>query len=134
MKVYNKKAKEVYYKTGTFTIDHSMTFADLCEYYFKKRRTVRKSTSLQNDMYSLKKFESLNDMPIFMIKPDDIKEILDEMERAGRKPSYINKIHATISKVFLFAIDEELVYVNPMKNVPKYERPDELLPEMQYWT
>ena len=134
MKVYNKKAKEVYYKTGTFTIDHSMTFADLCEYYFKKRRTVRKSTSLQNDMYSLKKFESLNDMPIFMIKPDDIKEILDEMERAGNKPSYINKIHATISKVFLFAIDEELVYVNPMKNVPKYERPDELLPEMQYWT
>lgn len=132
-KVYNKKAAEVYHKTGVYKIDHDMTFKDLCEYYFEKRKKMKKSTSVQNDLYSLKKFEGLNDLPVFMIKSEDISAILEKMEQDGAKPSYINKIHATIAKVFIFAMDEELIYMNPMRNVHKIRRPDELLPEMQFW-
>lgn len=133
-KGYNHKATEIYHKTGVYKINHNMTFRELCDYYFKKRKKIKKSTSLQNDLYSLKKFEELNDIPLFMIKSDDISSILDKLEQSGLKASYINKIHATIAKVFIFAMDEELIYMNPMRNVHKIRKPDDLQPEMQFWT
>lgn len=130
---YQKQTKTSTPALGLYKIDHNMTFADLCEYYYEKRRKIRKSTSIQNDMYSLKKFEELNDVPAFAIQTEDIRKILDRMYNDNCKPSYINKIHATISKLFTFALDEELIYMNPMRKLAKYHRPDELVQEMQFW-
>lgn len=114
--------------------DSSITFKKLCELYFADRRNVKKSTTIQNDYFGLKKFVSLNEIPIVNIKPAMIQKVLDDMDKKGAESSYINKIRSVAHKIFAYALREDYITDNPVRKVAIVKRPDELLDEIHYWT
>ena len=115
-------------------IEEDYTFKELCNLYMEKKQSCKKSTTLQCDIYSLRKFDDINDYKIKDITPDIIQDILNEMNMNGLSTGYINKIRSIINKIFNFALEQELINSSPVLKVYKIKRPDELKKEMSYWT
>lgn len=113
---------------------HNITFKELTELYINDKKTSKKSTTIQCDFYSLRKFSELEDYYINEITSAMIYDLLDAMDQKGLTIGYINKLRSIISKIFNFALEQEFLAVNPVKKVKKIKRPDELKKEMQFWT
>ena len=113
---------------------NTITFAKLCELYFSDRRNAKKSTTIQNDQFGIKKYHSLNDICIDCIKPAMIQRVLDAMEDKGAEASYVNKIRSVAHKIFAYAVREDYLEANPVRKVAIIKRPDELEAEIKFWT
>lgn len=111
-----------------------LTFKELSELYLNDKKSSMKSTTIQCDYYSLKKFRELDQYVIGEITPNMIYDLLDVMDQQGLTIGYINKLRSIISKIFNFALEHELLAINPVKKVKKFKRPDELKKEMSFWT
>lgn len=120
--------------SGEVVKNHNITFKELTELYINDKKASKKSTTIQCDFYSLKKFSKLDQCIICEITPNMIYDLLDEMDQKGLTIGYINKLRSIINKVFNFALEQEFLAINPVKKVKKIKRPDELKKEMSFWT
>ena len=114
--------------------NETITFQRLCEIYYSDKRNIRKSTTMQNDYYTLRKLQSLNDYMIGDIKPVHIEKVLDEMEKKGLSTSYQNKVRALAHKLFNYAFNEDMIKINPIKKVAICKRPDDIEEDLKFWT
>lgn len=119
---------------GNAIKENRITFKELTEIYFNDKKFSKKSTTIQCDYYSLKKFSELEQYFISEITPNMINNILEAMDQSGLTIGYINKLRSIINKIFNFALEQEFLSINPVRKAKKIKRPDELKKEMQFWT
>lgn len=108
---------------GTLSKQKNLLFKDYKDiWYAGKKVALEHATILMYDN-ALNHCEPLYNLPIFSITKSDIQEIFNS---TTDKPRTCQKIKITLNQIFESAIDDEIIYKNPCKNLtlPKYTKKD----------
>lgn len=111
-----------------------MSFKDLEDLYLKKMANTIKKTTIQSTEYGYVQLKELENKKIDLLKKESIERVINRLDAEGKSVSYINKIFSVIHKTLDFAVTEKLIDRNPMNDMKKFKRPDELQKEMKFWT
>ncbi|MDR2781371.1 MAG: site-specific integrase [Holosporaceae bacterium] len=98
----------------------TITFSRLYEMYMEKQktRTEKNSWTTEEGFYKNWFSESLSDRPINDITLDDLQEVINNAQKAGRSPTTAKYMKAFVRQMFNFAIDRNLgVKDNPASKI-----------------
>lgn len=126
LKKYNEDIEQI--KSG------SITLKELIDLYISNKRGNAKSSTIATDLYMFAQMEPLYDKKINLIRTQTIKDFIATYNDSNHKLSYVNKMRTYLSKLFNFAVKNNMIDRNPVSEIPNFKRPDELKQEMQFYT
>lgn len=103
--------------------------ADLMQEHDKGTKTVTKRTDKDVIDKTCKMF---GDKKINLITREYLQKYINELEKEYSE-SYVSKIYYTTKKVFNYAVDNDMLVVNPIAKVKRSVRKDEIKEEMLFW-
>ena len=122
-------------KKSKSRLSKGMTFAEVADAYFNMMRMQRKATTINTDVKSLKAIGGINNMQIDMIKTETLQKFFNDMDKNGNSLNYIKKLYTTVRKIFNYAMKENIISDNPMDDVIKITRPNEVKNDsIKFWT
>lgn len=148
---YVKNGKKIQYKKRGFSTERK---ARIAEEEFRNEIETTKDKILFNDLIDeyerftdgrikesshnkhhsiLKKWRSrFGKVYVQDLKENELQSFVDELDKRYAK-RYVEKIFYDASAVFNFGVKKKLIEFNPLKDIEKNERPNEMKKEMLFW-
>lgn len=103
------------------------TFQDITNMYFSHVENTLKQSTIDTDKQVLENFQDWKEVKIYKFSSDYINMRLHAIDRDKKLSlAYISKCYYTINKIFKFAYKKKIISVNPMDDVDKIKRPNEV--------
>lgn len=111
-----------------------LTFEQLCDLYFNEMKGSLKSSTITTNRTVLNRLDFLMKQKIKSIKTDALKFYFNKMDDENYGINYIDKFYNTINKIFKYALINNYINCNPMNNIKRIKRVDEIKKDMLFYT
>lgn len=108
----------------------TITFKELADLYLEKNKNKKKISTITTDKYALDVInKKIGDKRIGTLNRNNLSKLFDEFDQEGLKQNTIDRRYYCVQKILSFAKKEGYIDYNPMLDVDKIKKLDEVTEE-----